>query len=47
MGPRRLKGSSTLYDVKSGPVSESVNFDEAGRRDKQEISQWIYVVYMD
>lgn len=46
MGPRRLKGSSTLYDVKSGPVSESVNFDEAAEV-KQEISHWINVVYMD
>lgn len=38
MGPSRLNGSSTLYDVKSGPVNVSVNFEEAAGKQ-------IYVYY--
>lgn len=29
IGPSCLKGSSTLYEVKSGPVNDNVNFEDA------------------
>lgn len=38
IGPNRLKGSSTLYDVKSGPVRERVNLEQAENEKEEYIT---------
>jgi len=44
MGPRRLKGSLTLCDVKSGPVRDNVNFEKADYMDDK--YEWIMKFYI-